>query len=72
MMHETYRILAENRIEEQVREADAWRLAREGRQAARGPGLAARILALFPHVDDQRRAPVATGHAVATDAACGS
>ena len=71
-MHETYRILAENRIEEHLREAGAWRLAREGRQAARGPGLAAGVLALFRHAGDQRPAPVTTGRAVATEAGCGS
>ncbi|HET9344822.1 MAG TPA: hypothetical protein VFO05_03890 [Candidatus Limnocylindrales bacterium] len=69
-MHETYRILAENRIDERLREADAWRLARPARDAARRPGLAARVRALFPHVGDQRPAPATTGHALAADAAC--
>lgn len=70
-MHDTYRILAEDRIEEHLRAADAWRLAREGRQATGRPGLAARVLALL-RLGDQRPAPVTTGKALATDGACGS
>ena len=56
-MHETYRILAEDRIEEHMREADAWRLAREGLPSVRRPGLAARMLALISRAVAQRRRP---------------
>ena len=69
-MHETYRILAKSRIDEQLREADAWRLASQARRARRESGLARRIRALFPHVDDQRPAPATTGHSLAADGAC--
>ena len=70
-MHETYRFLANNHIEEQLREADAWRLAREGRPPASRPSLAARVLALIPRLGAQRPAPVATGMALA-DGPCRS
>jgi hypothetical protein len=69
-MHETYRFLAQDRIDEHLREADAWRLARAARDAAPRPDLAARVRALFPHVGDQRPAPATTGRALADGAAC--
>ena len=71
-MHETHRFLAEDRIEEHLREADAWRLAREGRPSVRRPGLAARMLALISRAVAQRPAPAATGTALAADGPCRS
>ena len=70
MMHETYRIIAQSRIDEQLREADAWRLAIRARRAPHRSGVARRVLALFPHVDDQRPAPAATGPSLAADGTC--
>lgn len=68
-MHETYRILVESRIDERIHEADAWRLAHEGRRVSRGPGLVARIRVLYTRLSDQRRVPAATGQAL-VEASC--
>ena len=73
-MHETYRILAEDRIQEQIREAAAWRLAAEARPTTnRGAwaGLTARLRALLTLDRDQAPAParVPAPTAAARDAA---
>jgi hypothetical protein len=73
-MHETYRILAEDRIREQIREAAAWRLAAEARPTtgrSAWAGLTARVRTLLTLDRDQAPAsrPVPAPTAAAGDAA---
>ena len=68
-MHETYRILAQQQIDERLREAADWRRADEARRGRPRRALAGRIRAWLPHGRDQRPRPAPTGSALAGDGA---
>lgn len=72
-MHETYRMLAQTRIDDRLREAAARRRADEARTMDAPRSLSIRVRALVPHRRDRRQpAAAATAALAALAADCSS
>jgi hypothetical protein len=71
-MHETYRMLAQTRIDDRLREAAAWRRADEARTRDAHRSLSIRVRALLAHRRDRRQPAVPATAALAALAADGS